>query len=139
MVCVRSAIVTVPVRDPLLLAAICNATEPLPLPCAPDVMVIHDALLFAVHVQPVNVVTATFAMPALALTVRLSGSIAKEHGAASCITRTWLSLTTISPSRIEGTGFGAARNATFPLPCPDVGDTSEIHVGWPDTVHAHSG
>jgi len=129
MVCVRSAIVTVPVRDEPLLAAMFNTTEPLPLPCAPDVIVIHDALLFVVHVQPVNVVTATLAVPALALTLWLSGAIAKTQGAASCITRTWLSLTTISPSRIEGTGLGATRNPTLPLPCPDVGVTSEIHVG----------
>ena len=88
IVYVRSAIVTVPERDPPLLAAMSNATEPLPLPCVPDVMVIHDALLFAVHVQPVNVDTATFAVPALGLTVWLSGAIAKVQGAASCITRT---------------------------------------------------
>ena len=130
--------VTVPVRELPLLAAIRSATDPDPLPCAPDVMVIHDALLFAVQVQPFSVDTATFAEPAAALTVWPSG-IVNRHGAASCITRTRLSLTTISPSRIEGTLFGAARNATLPLPCPEVGEMSEIHVGWLDTVQAHSG
>ena len=64
IVCVCSAIVTVPERAPPVLAAMRNATDPLPLPCAPDVMVIHGALLFAVHVQPFNVDTATFAAPA---------------------------------------------------------------------------
>ena len=129
IVWVRPAMVTVPVRDPPLLAAMRNATEPLPLPCAPDVMVIQDALLFAVHVHPLSVETATLAVPALALTFWLSGAIAKRHGAASCITRTRLSLTTISPSRIEGTVFAAARNATLPFPCPEVGDKSEIQLG----------
>jgi hypothetical protein len=129
IVCVLSAIVTVPVRGPPLLAAMLNATEPLPLPCAPDVIVIHDALLFAVHVHPLSVDTATLAVPALELTVWLSGASAKRQGAASCITRTRLSLTTISPSRMDGTGFGMARNDTLPLPCPDVGETSAIQVG----------
>jgi hypothetical protein len=128
-VCVWSAMVTVPVRDPPLLAAMRSAREPLPLPWAPDVIVIHDTLLFAAHVQPVNVDTLTLAVPALELTVWLSGAIAKRQGAASCMTRTWLSLTTISPSRIEGTVLAAARNATLPLPCPDVGETSEIQLG----------
>jgi len=121
--------VTVPVRGPPVLAAMLSATEPLPLPCAPDVMVIHDALLLAVHVHPFNVDTATLALPALALTVWLSGASAKRHGAASCITRTRLSLTTISPSRVDGAGFGMARNDTLPLPCPDVGETSAIQLG----------
>lgn len=121
--------VTVPVRDPPLFAAMRNATDPLPVPCAPDVMVIHDALLLAVHVQPLRVETAMLAAPALELTAWLSGAIAKRQGAASCITRTRLSLTTISPSRIEGTVFGATRNSTLPFPCPEVGDTSEIQLG----------
>lgn len=113
-------------------------TEPGPLPCAPEVMVIHDALLFAVHVQPFNVDTAMLAVFASELTVWAPG-IVMRHGAASCITRTWSSLTTMSPSRTEGALFAAARNARLPLPCPDVGEISEIHAGWLDTVHAHSG
>ena len=129
IVWVTSAIVTVPLRLPPLLAAMLRATEPLPLPCAPDVIVIHEALLFALHVQPFSVDTATFAVPAVELTVWLFGVMVKRQGAASCMTRTWLSLTTISPSRVEGTGLGATRNATLPLPCPEVGETSEIQLG----------
>ena len=34
---------------------------PLPLPLAPLVTVIHDAVLAAVHAQPVGLVTATLA------------------------------------------------------------------------------
>jgi len=139
IVCVRSAMVTVPVRAAPGLAAMRNATEPLPLPCAPDVIVIHEALLVAVHVQPFNVDTATLAVTELELTVWASGAIVSGHVAASCITRTWLSLTTISPARVEGVGFAAARNATLPLPWPEVGETSEIQLGWLETVHSHSG
>ncbi len=65
-----------------------NVTVPLLLPCAPDVMVIQETLLFADHVQPFSVDTVTFAVPAVLLTVWLAGLIVKRHGAASCITRT---------------------------------------------------
>ena len=53
------AIVTVPVRAPDVFAATVNPTLPLPLPFAPEVTEIHEALLVAVHVQPAAVVTAT--------------------------------------------------------------------------------
>jgi len=42
----------VPVREAPVFAAALNATEPAPLPAAPDVIVNHVALLAAVHVQP---------------------------------------------------------------------------------------
>jgi hypothetical protein len=38
-------------------------TVPLPLPDAPEVMVIQDELLVAVQVQPVDVVTLTLLVP----------------------------------------------------------------------------
>ena len=40
-------------------------TVPLPVPLAPDVIVIHDALLTAVHPQPLLAVTATLPDPPL--------------------------------------------------------------------------
>jgi hypothetical protein len=45
----RSAIVSVPVRAAPLLAATLNATDPLPVPVAPAVTVIHDTLVVALH------------------------------------------------------------------------------------------
>jgi hypothetical protein len=121
------------------LAATRNVTVPLPLPFAADVTVSHSALLRAVQAHPFNTETETLALLALAATVCASGSSAKRQGAASCMTRTRLSLMTISPSRIDGTGFGAARNATVPLPWPDAGENSESQLASVDTVHAHSG
>lgn len=53
------AIVIVPLRDAPVLAATVNATDPLPEPLAPEVTEIHDALLAAVHTQPVAAVTVT--------------------------------------------------------------------------------
>ena len=45
------------------LAATVNATDPLPLPLAGDVIVIHGAWLVAVHAQPAFVVTAVLLAP----------------------------------------------------------------------------
>jgi hypothetical protein len=56
---VLPAIVIVPVRAPLALAATVKVTDPLPLPDAPLVMLSHDALLEAVHAQLAAVVTFT--------------------------------------------------------------------------------
>jgi hypothetical protein len=51
--------VRVPARAALVFAWALNATAPLPLPLAPDVIVIHGALLVAVHVQSLPAVTVT--------------------------------------------------------------------------------
>jgi hypothetical protein len=52
------ATVKVPVRCAPVLAVAVNPTLPFPLPLAPDVIVSHEALLVAVHPQPVEAVTA---------------------------------------------------------------------------------
>ena len=57
---VRPAIVTVPVLSFLPGgAAALYATDPLPVPLAPDVTVIQLSWLLAVHAQPLPVDTAT--------------------------------------------------------------------------------
>jgi hypothetical protein len=58
------AIVTVPLRSAAELAAIVIVTVPLPVPVAPDAIVIHGALEAAAHAQPLAVVTLTLAVPA---------------------------------------------------------------------------
>ena len=56
------AMVAVPVRAVVtVLAATDRATVPLPLPLAPLVTVSQDAVLAAVHAQPVGLVTDTLA------------------------------------------------------------------------------
>jgi hypothetical protein len=40
-----------------------NATVPLPLPLAPDVMVFHAALFIAFHVHPTGAVTLKLPVP----------------------------------------------------------------------------
>jgi hypothetical protein len=61
------ATLRVPVRCAPLLAAMLYPTAPFPLPSAPDVTVIHDALLVAVQAQPapaVTVIVPVAAVPA---------------------------------------------------------------------------
>jgi len=59
------AMLSVPVREVVaVFAPTLYATEPEPLPLAPEVIVIHAALLAAVHVQPVAAVTVTLPVAA---------------------------------------------------------------------------
>ena len=59
----------------------------MPLPLAPALMVIHVALLAAVHAQPVPAVTVTVPVAA-ADVVRFDevGEIVNVHGAPACVT-----------------------------------------------------
>jgi hypothetical protein len=52
---------------------------------------------------------------------------------------TRLSLTMISPCRIEGRGLGATVNSTVLEPCPELGDKPESQLAAVDTSHGHSG
>ena len=58
-VIVVEATVSVPVRARPLFGATLNVAAPVPLLLAPDVIVIHDALLWAVQKQPLGEETAT--------------------------------------------------------------------------------
>ena len=53
-----------------------KATVPLPLPLAPLVTVIHDAVLAAVQAQPAGLVTATLAASPAATAVAEPGLMA---------------------------------------------------------------
>ena len=63
----------VPVRGPPVFAATVNATDPLPLPLAPDVTVIQPALLLAVQAQLVPADTAVLPDPPAAAIEALVG------------------------------------------------------------------
>jgi hypothetical protein len=71
----RPATVIVPLRAPPVLTATLNATDPLPVPLAPDVTVIHDAPLLADHWHPLCVVTAIEPGPPSAVTSLLVGAM----------------------------------------------------------------
>ena len=110
--------------------------EPLPVRGANE---IQPASVLRVHEQPLIVDTTTSRLPPLASAVRLSGRSSNWHGAACCEIWTRLSLTTISPCRLEGWGLGATRNSTVLVPCPDAGESSDIQFAAVDTSHGHSG
>jgi hypothetical protein len=69
-------IAIVPVRAAPVFAATIKLTDPLPVPAAPAVIVIHDALLMAVHahVPPAVTVIAVPVPPASAID-SLAGAI----------------------------------------------------------------
>ena len=58
---------------------------PLPVPLAPDVTVIHDALLTAVHPQPLPAATVTLPGPPLDPKLCDAGVALLLHAAASVI------------------------------------------------------
>jgi hypothetical protein len=70
------AMVIVPVRTAAVFAATVKLTDPLPIPAVPAVIVIHDALLTAVHahVPPAETVIAVPAPP-VAANDSLTGAI----------------------------------------------------------------
>jgi hypothetical protein len=69
------AIVAVPFRAAPLFAATFRLTDPLPVPDAPEVMVIHEALLAAVHLHALVVDTFTVPVPPSTGTLSFRGSI----------------------------------------------------------------
>jgi hypothetical protein len=113
----RSAIVSVPERPPaLLFAATLYETVPLPLPLAFEVIVIHDSPLVAVHAHPGWPAMVMVPFPPLAGAESVVGEMSNWQGAAACEIRKRLSLTTMSPSRRDEAGLGAARNVNEPFP-----------------------
>jgi hypothetical protein len=69
----------------------------LPVPLAPDVTVIHVALLAAVQLHvPADAATPTLALPAAALGDAPVGDSVNEHGAAACVTvNVWPAIVTV--------------------------------------------
>ena len=81
-------------------------TVPLPLPVAPDVTVIHDALLTAVHPQPLPAATPTLPEPPLDPTLCDVGDALKPHTPAS-VTVTVCPPTVTFPERLLAVVFAA--------------------------------
>jgi hypothetical protein len=70
-----------PVRPVPVLVATEKLTEPLPVPLAPEVIVIQPSLLMAVHTQPEGPVTLTAPGPPDSAKDWLEGLIEKEQAA----------------------------------------------------------
>ena len=86
---VRLATVKVPVLAEPVFAATLNVTVPLPVPLAPELIVIHDAPLVAVHGHPPAAETVMgVPAPPAAATVWLVGEMLALHAgalAAACV------------------------------------------------------
>ncbi len=70
----------------LVLGATVKVADPAPEPVAPPVTVIQVALLAAVQLQPVVVVTVADPFPPAAATVCAVGEIENVHADAFCVT-----------------------------------------------------
>jgi hypothetical protein len=98
--------VTVPVRGLVVgFAVTLYVADPLPLPVAPALIVIHAALLVAVHAQPVAAVTVMVPVPDDAATFAEAGAIVGAHGAPACVTVKVSPPMVTVPVRAEVVGF----------------------------------
>src|SRR6187551_1998962 len=138
--------VMVPVRAGPVFAATVKLTDPVPVPAAPAVIVIHDgALLTAVHahVPPAVTAIAVPAPPAAAIdslvgaivVVQLGGG-GGGGGAAWLTVNVWPAMV-IVPVRATPV-FAATVKLTDPVPTPAAPAVTVIHDGALLTaVHAH--
>jgi hypothetical protein len=131
---VRPAMVNVPDRAGPFVAATLKLTLPLPLPVAPEAMVIQEALLAAVHAQLAPAVTETVPSPPEAGTDRVSGDIANVQP-CPCTTVTFWPAMVIVPDR-DGPVVDAAVNVTVPDPLPLAPDATVIHDALLVALHA---
>lgn len=122
----RPAMVSVALRAGPVVGATANWIVPFPFRLPPLVIVIHDALLVAVHSHPAAAVTATVPEPPVLATECDSGSMLTWHP-LPCVT-----VKTCSPIRSvpvrAGPSQAPTRNPTVPGPVPDVADVIDIHA-----------
>jgi hypothetical protein len=135
MVNVNPAIVSVPLRAAPVLASVVYCTVPLPVPDAPFGILIQEALLAAVHVQPDEAVTPTDPAP--------------PSGGADCDVCeseyeqafAWL-IVTVRPATVAvplraAPPFAATVSCTVPSPVPPAPDGTLIHATLDAAVHRH--
>lgn len=134
---VAPAIVSVPVRlEATVFAATLKPTVPLPDPVAPLVIVIHAALLVAVHAQPVATATVLLPVPPEAATDWPVGVMDGEHVAAACVTVNVAPAIVSVPVRGDAIVLAATLNPTVPLPEPVAPLVTVIHAALLAAVHA---
>jgi hypothetical protein len=96
----------------LVLAGALNATAPGPVPLAPDVTVSHDALLLAVHAQPLVAVMVTEPVPPADGSDWLFADSAYEQESTSWVTVNVPPAIVIVPVRADGVVFAAILKPT---------------------------
>jgi hypothetical protein len=129
------AIVMVPVRVTPELAAAVKLTSPLPVPVAPEAMVIHEVAVVAVHAQPaaVETLTADPAPPAAPIDW-LAGLIVYEQPLAWLTVNVWPA-TVIVPVR-AGPESAATVKVRVPFPLPTLPVVMVIQPSAVEPVHA---
>ena len=125
--------------DVEVLAATTNVTAALPLLFgpAPDVTVIHGALLNAVQTQFVGMVTETTREPPPASNDSDDEDTLAVHGAPAWITFSNRPPTAIVPLREVPAGLASTRYEIVPAPEPDAPLSTVIHGTLGTAVHAH--
>ncbi len=108
--------------DVPVFAATENATVPLPLPLAPEVIVTQESGVVAVHAQAAAAVTVTLPLPPDAATACDVGVIVMSHGMPACVTVNVLPAIVSVPVRGDTDVFAAELKLTDPLPDPDAPD-----------------
>jgi hypothetical protein len=139
---VLPAAAIVAVRELLfVLAATVNLTWPLPVPELPAVMLIHGAVVVAVHAQLfADTVTEIELDPPAAAKLRVVGEIENEHaggGAAAWAIVNVFPATVIVALR-AGPAFAATRYSIEPSPLPDPPDVMVSQLASPVATHAQS-
>ncbi len=120
-------IVTVPLRVwGVEFAAALNATVPFPLPLAPLVTVIHEALLVAVHAHPAPAVTVVDPVPPPTATDWLVGESEYEQ-APPWFTVYVIPATVSVPMRGDVDGLASTTYVRLPLPFPNCVPENESH------------
>src|SRR5439155_1214563 len=118
----------VPLRDDVeVFAAALNEMDPLPVPLAPAVIVIHASVVVAVHEQPVGAVTPTVPDPPPTTTACVAGESVEVQGTPACVTVNVLPATVSVPVRDVPAVFAAMLNVTLPLPEPVAPAVTVIH------------
>ena len=132
------AIVSVPERLAApVLAATPNDVVPGPVALAPPVMLIHAALLAAVHAQPAPAVTVLLPVPAAAVNVWLLGEIEYAQ-APACVTLNVVPAIVSVPDRLVVAVLVATLNAVVPGPVPPAPAVMLIHAALLAAVHAQA-
>jgi hypothetical protein len=114
-----------------------NEAVPLPSPLVAPTNVNHDALLVAVHVQPVTPVIVADVEPPAALAENAVGATVNEQGAPACVTVKICPAIVSDPTRWFVVVLAATLYGTVALPMPLVVPVSVSHALLLTAVHEH--
>ena len=122
-------------RGAPVLAANVKLTRPLPLPVAPEEIVIQGVLVVAVQPQPAAAATSMPAVPPAAVGVNISGVTVKVQGAPWFTVNVRPAIVTV-PER-PAPVFAAIVSCTVPPPLPFAPDVTVTHVTFDIAVQLH--